>query len=163
MISAWWASKRPWSASRSAGIFARSFPIDRSASTSGSVVPPTSASRIARPDLPRMSLATQSSLMPASSSAFVQPVGFPLALGDLRLAVPGQRSQPALRLGSHEAAAQQPGVHQLAQPLCVTNVGLAARDVLDVTRVAQRQLEVVFEDVPDGQPIHPQWPPSPHA
>ena len=62
-------SKRPCSASRSAGSFARSLPSARSASTSGSVVPAISASSIARPDLPRMSEATQSSLMPVSSSS----------------------------------------------------------------------------------------------
>ena len=38
------------------------------ARASGSVVPATSASRIARPDTPRMSVATEDSLMPASSS-----------------------------------------------------------------------------------------------
>ena len=36
----------------------------------GSVVPATSASSIARPDLPRMSVATESSLMSVSSSIF---------------------------------------------------------------------------------------------
>jgi len=39
------------------------------ARTSGSVVPATSASSIARPETPRMSVATQSSLIPVSSSA----------------------------------------------------------------------------------------------
>ena len=47
----------------------------------------------------------------------VQPVGLPLAISDLGLAIPGQRAQPPLGLGSHEAAAQQAGLHQLAQPL----------------------------------------------
>jgi len=84
----------------------------------------------------------------------VQPVGLALALGDLRLAIPRQGAQLALGLGRHEAAAQQPGLHQLTQPLRVGHVGLAARHVLDVPGVAQRQLEVLFEDVPDGLPIH---------
>jgi hypothetical protein len=44
-------------------IFARRRPLARSASTSGSVVPAASALSIALPDLPRMSDATQSSLM----------------------------------------------------------------------------------------------------
>src|SRR6266540_4404356 len=66
-ISACWRSKRPTSASLSAGIFARSFPCASSARTCGSVVPCTSASSIARPEAPRMSLATQSSLIPVSS------------------------------------------------------------------------------------------------
>jgi hypothetical protein len=41
----------------------------RSARISGSVVPATSASSMSRPDLPMMSAATQSSLIPASSKA----------------------------------------------------------------------------------------------
>ena len=61
------ASKRPSSASRSAGSFWRSLPLASSASTAGSVVPATSASSIARPEAPRMSVATQSSLIPVSS------------------------------------------------------------------------------------------------
>ena len=60
-------SKRPSSASCSAGIFARSLPLASSARTVASVVPDTSASSIARPDAPRMFDATQSSLMPVSS------------------------------------------------------------------------------------------------
>jgi hypothetical protein len=46
----------------------------RSASTSGSVVPATSASSMSRPDLPRTSAATQSSLIPASSRALCSRV-----------------------------------------------------------------------------------------
>ena len=60
-------SKRPSNASLSAGSFWRSLPLARSASTAGSVVPVTSASSIARPEVPRMSEATQSSLIPVSS------------------------------------------------------------------------------------------------
>ena len=84
----------------------------------------------------------------------VQPVRFALTLGDLRLAIPGQRPEPTLGLGCDEAAAQQPSLHQLAEPLGVLDIGLAAGDVLDVPGVAQRQLEVVLKDVPDGQPVH---------
>jgi len=80
----------------------------------------------------------------------VQPVGLTLALGDLRRAIPRQRSQRPDGLGRHEAALQQPGLGELAQPLRIAHIGLAARHVLDVPRVAQRQLEVVFEDVPVG-------------
>jgi len=79
----------------------------------------------------------------------VQPVGLALALGDLRLALPRQGSQLALRLGRYEAAAQRAGFDELTQPLRVADVGLATRNLLDVPRVAQRQFEVVFEDVPD--------------
>src|SRR5215207_9120925 len=59
----------PSSASLSAGSFLRSWPRARLASTSGSLVPATSASSIARPDLPMMSVATQPSLLPVSSIA----------------------------------------------------------------------------------------------
>jgi hypothetical protein len=58
----------------------------------------------------------------------VQPVRFALTLSDLCLAVPRQRPEPPLRLGRDEATAQQPGLHQLAEPLGVLDVGLAAGD-----------------------------------
>ena len=51
---------------------ARRAPRDRSC-------PATSASSIARPDTPRMSVATQSSLMPGVLERLVQPVGLALA------------------------------------------------------------------------------------
>ena len=119
----------------------------------GRSCPTTSASSIARPDSPRMSRGDAVELDAGVLERLVQPVGLALALGDLRLAIAGQRPQPPLRLGRHEAAAQQPGLHQLAQPLRVADVGLAARHVLDVAGVAQRQLEVVLEHVPDRLPI----------
>src|SRR3954447_16859084 len=59
----------PCRASRSAGIFLRICRRASSASTCGSVSPATSLSSMSRPDLPSMSAATVSSLMPASSSA----------------------------------------------------------------------------------------------
>jgi hypothetical protein len=80
--------------SRSAGIFLRNRPRARSASTTGSVVPDTSASSIARPDLRIMSLTTQSSLIPVSCIAL----------------------RPH-RLRWHQARPQQPGLQQLAKPL----------------------------------------------
>ena len=59
--------KRPSSASCNAGIFCLSLPLARPARTTGSVVPRQSASSIALPETPRMSVATQSSLIPVSS------------------------------------------------------------------------------------------------
>jgi len=52
-----------------------------------------------------MSLATQSSLIPVVLERLVQPVGLALALGDLRLAIPGQGSQmpEATRVAGFEA------------------------------------------------------------
>src|SRR6266851_1159489 len=67
--NAWCGRKRPASAWRKAGSFLRNLPRARSASTSGSVVPCTSASSIARPDTPRMLVATDASLIPASCSS----------------------------------------------------------------------------------------------
>src|SRR5262245_14889332 len=53
----------------SAGSLPRNRPRASSAKTRGSVVPCASASSMARPDTPKMSLATVASLTPASSSA----------------------------------------------------------------------------------------------
>ena len=47
--NAWWGSKRPWSASRSAGIFLRICRRARLASTSGSRSPATNALSMSRP------------------------------------------------------------------------------------------------------------------
>ncbi len=63
---AWWPVKNAVNASRNAGIFVRSWPLARSESTVGSVVPDASASSIARPDVPNRSDATDDSVIPAS-------------------------------------------------------------------------------------------------
>src|SRR6266542_554770 len=69
-ITAWWSLKNPRSASSSAAILARSRRRASWASTLGSRCPATSASSIARPDAPKMSVATELSLICASSSSF---------------------------------------------------------------------------------------------
>src|SRR6266511_3236343 len=63
-----WCSvrNRPSSASWSSGSFARSLPLARSARTAGSWVPATRASSMRRADTPRVSEATEVSLIPAS-------------------------------------------------------------------------------------------------
>jgi hypothetical protein len=94
-------------------------------------------------------------LDPGVFQRLVQPVRFTLTLSDLGLAIPGQGPQAALRLRRHEAAAQQPCLHQLAQPFSVLHVGLTTGNVFDVRRVTQRQLEVVLEDVPVGNQYTP--------
>jgi hypothetical protein len=88
---------------RSWGSFLRSLPLASSARTC-----------IARPETPRTSAATESSLMPASSSVFwirwhSAPCAWkgPLAVADK---IP---QLPNLRRG-HEAAPQQPTLQQLA-------------------------------------------------
>ena len=68
--SAWWPVKRPWSASRKAGIFLRSVPFASSARISGSCVPEISASSIRRAETPSTSEATEESLIPASCKVF---------------------------------------------------------------------------------------------
>lgn len=48
-----------------------------------------------------------------------------------------QRTQSTNRIGRTKGAAEQTVGHQLLQPLAVEYVGLAPRDVLDVTRIDQ--------------------------
>ena len=67
---AWWSPNRPRSAWRSWGSLARNLPLANSASTPGSRSPLIKAVSIARPDTPSTSVATESSLMPASSKVF---------------------------------------------------------------------------------------------
>jgi hypothetical protein len=64
------ATKPPSQRLAELGKLARSRPLASSASTWGSRSPATSASSIARPEAPSTSVATESSLMPASSKVF---------------------------------------------------------------------------------------------
>ena len=64
------APGNPANASSSSLILARIRALARSASTPGSRSPAISAANIARPETPKMSLATTDSLTPASSSSF---------------------------------------------------------------------------------------------
>lgn len=84
----------------------------------------------------------------------MQPIDLAAALLDLRLAVSGQVAQLADRFGWHEVRAQQPSLDQPAQPLSITNVGLAARDLLDMTGVDKQTLELVLQDRPRRLPVH---------
>jgi hypothetical protein len=44
---------------------------------------------------------------------------------------------------------------KLLQPLCIVNVGLAARDIPDVARIYQQDLETVcLQDFENGYPVH---------
>ena len=127
--SAWWPVKRPWSASRNAGIFLRSAPLASSARTSGSWVPEISASSICRADTPSTSEATEESLIPASCKVFSTRWTSRRAFLDLGFAVADQVAQLAQRPGRHEARADQPVLDQLAAPLGVLNIALATGDV----------------------------------
>jgi hypothetical protein len=99
-----------------------------------------------------MSAATQSSLMPASSSALCSRLTARAFL-DLRLAIAREVAQPAHRLGRHEVRLQQSRFGELTQPGRVRDVGLAARDLFDVPGVDQHAVELVFEDHPRRLPI----------
>jgi hypothetical protein len=99
-----------------------------------------------------MSAATQSSLMPASSRALCSRLTS-RALLDLRLAIAGEVAQLADRLGRHEVGLQQPRFGQLAQPHGVRDVGLASGDLLDVSRVDEHAVKLVFEDRPRRLPV----------
>jgi len=83
----------------------------------------------------------------------VQPVRLPLALTDLRLAVASQVPQHPDRLRRHEAPLQQTRLQELTQPGGVRDIGLAARHLLDVTRIDKQTVELILEDRPDRLPI----------
>jgi hypothetical protein len=92
--------------------------------------------------------------MPVSCITLVQPVHFALAVADLALAIARQVAQRADRLRRHQAGPQQPGLEQLAEPLRVHNIGLAARDLLNATRVDQQAREAILQHRPHRLPIH---------
>src|SRR3989441_9087272 len=54
-----------------------------------------------------------------------------------------------------EAAAEQPMLVELLQPLGIVHVGLSARDILHVARIHQQHFEAAgFEDLEDRNPVH---------
>jgi len=107
------------------GIFLRRRPWARSASTTGSVVPATSASSISRPDLPSTPEATQPSLIPVSSRILCSRAASRERSLICVLRYRVRFAQRPDRLGRHEARLRQPGLQQLAEPLGVLDVGLA--------------------------------------
>jgi hypothetical protein len=79
---------------------------------------------MARPDTPKLSLATTESLIWASSSSLLDPPGLG-GLGRHQVrAVAGQVPQLPDRSGRHEAGPQQLALGELAQPDRVQGVGL---------------------------------------
>jgi hypothetical protein len=112
------------------------------ASTLGSRSPATSAASIARPDTPKMSLATTESLIWASSSSLLDPVLLRGADRDQVAAVAGQVPQPPDLRWRHKAWPQHLPLGDLGQPHRIEPVGLGPpRQVLDVFGVAQPGLE----------------------
>lgn len=79
----------------------------------------------------------------------MQAGGLALAIADLRLAIARQVAQLADRLGWDQARTQQAGFGQPADPLSVTDIGLATRDLLDVPGVDRQARKAVLEDRPD--------------
>jgi hypothetical protein len=78
---AWWSLNWPVRASTRAACLTRSRPLASSARVRGLRSPAISASSMARPETPKLSLATTDSLIRASSNSLLQPLLVPGALG----------------------------------------------------------------------------------
>jgi len=102
------------------------------------VVPWTRASNIARPEAPRMLVATEASLTPASSSTVWRAVGFPRPLLNQDLPIAGEISQLPNRRRGHEASPHEPMLQQLRDPDAVPHIGLPARKLRDVGGVQEQ-------------------------
>jgi len=94
-------------------------------------------------------------LDPGVLQDLVQPLRLPGALLDLRLAVAGQVAQLADRLGRHERGAHQAVLDQLADPLRILDVGLAAGHVAQVAGVREPARQRILQHVVDAPPVHP--------
>jgi hypothetical protein len=110
---------------------------------------------MARPETPKMSLATTESLIWASSSSLLDPL---LLRGRCRHQigpVAGHVPQLPDRRRWHEAGPQHLPLGELAQPDRIQRVGLGtAGEVLDVTGACQPRLEPVgFQQVIDPLPV----------
>ena len=84
-------------------------------------------------------------LHPGVFEGLVDPVHLAGLLVDQRLAVAGRARSFADRRRRHETGPQQPPRQQQRQPGGVDRVGLAPRDMLDVSGVDQQHLEVVLQ------------------
>jgi hypothetical protein len=71
----------------------------------------------------------------------VQPVHLALAVADLALAVARQIPERPDRVRRYQTRSQQARLQQLAEPLGILDVCLAARDLLDMARVDQQAIE----------------------
>ena len=70
------------------------------------------------------------------------------------LAVPQIGAQRRDGRGGSEAAAQQPDAMELLDPLAVDDVGLPARDILDVTSVHEHHVDApCLENLVEGDPV----------
>ncbi len=108
------------------------------------------------PTPPLMSLATEDSLIPASSSSFSSRWISRARVRTHRGPRPGQVPQLPDRLRWHERAPDQPMRPELGQPRGVGNVGLAPRQVLHVPGIDQQHLErAVLQQVVERLPVVP--------
>jgi hypothetical protein len=121
----------------------------------GSRSPASSAASMARPDTPKLSLATTLSLIWASSSSLLHPLLFGSPAGNQVGAVAGQVPQPTDRRWRHEAWPQHLPLGDLGEPHRVQPVGLgSARQVLDIAGIHQPALEPVgLQQVKRGPPV----------
>jgi hypothetical protein len=134
----------------------------------GSRSPATSAAAIARPDTPKLSLATTQGLLGASSSRFA-PRGWSAVRPATRSARERGRSpQPPARRWRHQAGPQQLPLGQLGQPPPVPPVSLGPpRQLLAIVGIHQPGLEPVgLQQAEDGLAVvagglhHPRVTPS---
>jgi hypothetical protein len=117
------------------------------------VTPASSASSIARADFEYVWRRNAGELDPGVLEHLLEPLDRPGPLVDLRLAKPGQIAQLADLPRRHEAGADQPVLHQLADPFRVLDVPFAAGDVAQVLRVEQSALESILERLEHGLPV----------
>jgi hypothetical protein len=89
-MRAWWGPKRPTKASWSRAILLRRRPVASSGRSSGSRTPATRAASIARPQTPRMSLATHDSSGAGVLQQVLQALGLAGAFVGDGLAVAGR-------------------------------------------------------------------------
>jgi hypothetical protein len=83
----------------------------------------------------------------------VQPLHLADTVVDLRLAVASQIAQLADRARRHEARPHEPVFEQLADPLGIGDIGLAAGNVAQMLGVQKPTLAVLLEQVEDRLPV----------
>jgi hypothetical protein len=112
------------------------------------------ARSIARPEAPRMSLATIPSLMFADSSS-LRPVSLGGAVLDEALTVAREIAKFANRLRWNKAGAKKAVFQQLREPLTIPHVRLPTRHRLVMLGIHQDHRDVALEDVEHWFPEHP--------
>src|SRR6516225_12348911 len=110
---------------------------------------------MARPDNPRMSVATDPSLILASSKTLWRRLATRVCSACNCRAIAGVIAQLPLPAGRNETAPQQPGLQQLCAPLRVAQVAFASRHLLHMGGIGEDHGEAGFQDVEDRFPEHP--------